>query len=115
MISLNTNSAIFVGFDEGTSGSICSKPRREGESKAARVRDGKNEGKGKEKSCHKGSCSVQRKSKLCSMQFMHVTFLCIKMHQPHFDDVSFGAFLSTGTHYQQSIVYPFGIELSIIV
>jgi hypothetical protein len=61
--SLVTNSMIFVGLDKGTSGRVYSEPRREGEGKTARVRDGENEGKGKEKSCHKGSCSLQRKSK----------------------------------------------------
>ena len=76
---------IFVGFDKATSGRTYPEPRREREDKTARVRDGKNEGKGKEKSCHKGSCSLQKKSKLCSVKIVYVTLLCIKMHQPHLD------------------------------
>ena len=76
---------VFVGFNKATSGRTYPEPRRERENKTARVRDGKNEGKGKEKSCHKGSCSLQKKSKLCSVKIVHVTLLCIKMHQPHLD------------------------------
>ena len=76
---------VFVGFDKATSGRTYPEPRREREDKTARVRDGKNEGKGKEKSCHKGSCSLQKKSKLCLVKIVHVTLLCIKMHQPYLD------------------------------
>ena len=69
---------VFVGFDKAKSGRTHPEPRREREDKTARVRDGKNEGKGKEKSCHKGSCSLQKKSKLCSVKIVHVTYCASK-------------------------------------